>query len=372
MLKIPVFFALSAIAVFAQAPSPQPPPALPQDSQTAEPPAVTFRSDVSLVRVDARVVDGENRPIQALTKDDFVLRLNGKQQDIHEIVTEKMPVDLILLLDVSRSMQPHVERIASAAHEALNVLGDQDRIAIMVFDRATRVRMPFSSSRKEAETQLTNLVNDESFDGGTDITRGLLDAASYMASHGRRDARRAIVILTDDQTERDRDDAGVLRALERADCVLSALIAPDALHTGSAPMDTTDNSSIDDEFWKELKRRGLIPPGFTAPDFKVFGGNGSWGVLPHTQSAGTANIARKSGGDSMAVEDASAFHDTLARIRERYALYFYLPEGVQKADAGSIEVELSDAARQRYPDAQVQYRESRGGSEAHHDLKDWV
>jgi hypothetical protein len=45
--------------------------------------------------------------------------------------------------------------------------------------------------------------------------------------------RRAIVIMTDDQTELDRDDAGVLRALMRADSVLSALIAPDALHTGS-------------------------------------------------------------------------------------------------------------------------------------------
>ena len=54
-----------------------------------------------------------------------------------------------------------------------------------------------------------------------------------MTRNARREARQAIVILTDDQTERDRDDAAVLRALTRADSVLSALIAPDALHTGS-------------------------------------------------------------------------------------------------------------------------------------------
>lgn len=60
----------------------------------------------------------------------------------------------------------------------------------------------------------------------------------------------------------------------------------------------------------------------------------------------------------MAVDDASAFEKTLARIRQRYALYFYLPEGVKPSEQHAIEVELSDAARRRYPGAQVRYRRS--------------
>src|SRR6202011_5003075 len=122
-------------------------------------------------------------------------------------------------------------------------------VAIMVFDRTTRVRLPFRNSREDAEHELETVVDQEAFDGGTDIKRGLLDAANYMARHARRDARHAMVILTDDQTERDRDDAAVLRALTRADCVLSALIAPDALHTGStkrAPRDGGSGSWPDD------------------------------------------------------------------------------------------------------------------------------
>ena len=58
----------------------------------------------------------------------------------------------------------------------------------------------------------------------------------------------------------------------------------------------------------------------------------------------------------MPVDQASAFEQTLARIRERYALYFYLPDGVSPAEASSVEVELSDAARRRYPRAEVRYR----------------
>ena len=50
----------------------------------------------------------------------------------------------------------------------------------------------------------------------------------------------------------------------------------------------------------------------------------------------------------MPVDQGSAFEHTLARIRERYALYFYLPDGALPAEASSVEVELSDAARRRY------------------------
>src|SRR5579864_1383110 len=190
---------------------------------------VVFRSDVALVRVDAQVVDRDNRPIAGLGPRDFVLRESGRPQTIQAVDSEKMPIDLLLLLDVSASMRPHVQRIATASHEAMRQLREDDRIAIMVFDRATRVRMGFRSGRAEVEREMQRLLDQENFGGGTDITRGLLDAASFIGRVGRPEARKAIVIVTDDQTERNRDVEGVSRALTRADAVLSALIAPDAM-----------------------------------------------------------------------------------------------------------------------------------------------
>jgi hypothetical protein len=112
------------------------------------------------------------------------------------------------------------------------------------------------------------------------------------------------------------------------------LIAPDALHSGS-------NRRI--------------------PLYGPWGGFGSPGLRRYpapTHSAGTSSIARASGGDSTSVENASAFEDTLARIRERYALYFYLPDDVKPGEERAIEVDLSDAARRRYPGAEVRYRRS--------------
>lgn len=314
---------------------------------------VVFRSDVSLARVDAQVVDRDNRVVTGLNAEDFVLREGNTPQPIRNFASENMPVDVLLLLDVSSSMRPHVERIASAARQAFRVLGDQDRIAIMVFDRATRLRLPFQSNRTEVVREFDRLLDQESFRGGTDITRGLLDAAEYVGRQGRRDARRAIVIVTDDQTERSRDEEAVSRALVRADAVLSALIAPDAMRNrpygghggGSWPGGGHGGGGMGGPLGGIiLGRRGGY--GGRGP------GQGPMG--PHTQSAGTSEIARRSGGDSMPVGDAASLETTLARIRQRYALYFHSAQA--SAGEQGIHVDLADAARRRYPDAEIRYR----------------
>ncbi len=288
---------------------------------------IVFRTDVSLVRVDAHVLDRNSRALSGLGPEDFVLLDNGRRRPISHFVKEEMPVDVVLLLDVSGSMRPHVERIAAASRKALRVLGNDDRVAIMVFDRDTRVRMPFRNSRGGVEREFDRLLDQETFDGGTDITRGLLDAAAYVGRHARSDARRAVVILTDDQTERDRDEERVSRALLRADAVLMALLAPDAMS----------------RMWRN-------------PGNIIFGRRRGIVLGSGTKSAGTAAIARESGGDSMPVDEANALETALSRIRERYGLYFHLPEGAKPGEEQFIDVQLAEATRARHPDAQVRFR----------------
>ena len=58
----------------------------------------------------------------------------------------------------------------------------------------------------------------------------------------------------------------------------------------------------------------------------------------------------------MLIDDASALETTLARIRQRYALHYYMPDGAKPSQERNIVVELSAAARRRYPDAEVRYR----------------
>jgi VWFA-related protein len=313
---------------------------------------VVFRSDVALVRVDAQVLDRSNRTIQGLGPRDFVLRESGKFQNIQSVDSENLPIDLVLLLDVSASMRPHIQRVSNASHDALRQMRDEDRIAIMVFDRASRVRLGFRSSR-EAERELERVLQDETFRGGTDITLGMYDAADMLRREGRPEARKAIIIVTDDETERNRDVDGVSRALGRADAVLSALIAPDAMRGryGNGGGGRYPGGGYPGGGGGGLG--GIIlgrPRGYPG------GGGGQMG--PHTQSAGTREIALRSGGDSIPVDDTYALQDTLTRIRQRYALHFSLPEGIRPGEERYITVELADATRSRYPGAEVRYRQS--------------
>jgi VWFA-related protein len=319
--------------------------AWPQELSSA-PNNVIFRSDVSLIRVDTRVVDSGNHPITGLLAEDFVLREEGQRQPIRGFGSEDLPVDIVFLLDVSASMRPHVQRIAEASGQALTVLGKDDRMSIMVFDRSTRVSLPFSTNREDVHRAFDQLLLQEQFNGGTDISRAMLEAAEYIGREGRRDARRAIVILTDDQTEMDRDDVAVMRALARADAVLCALIAPDALHSGQVPSIGGLQDPFGGVLGPQVKR--LFGDQFTRA-FKMM-------AQPRTSSAGTAGIAQDSGGDSMSVNDASALQQTLARVRQRYALFFNLPDGIRAGQERNIEVALTPAALARHPDAQVHYR----------------
>jgi VWFA-related protein len=286
---------------------------------------VVFRSDTTLVRLDVQVLDAGRRAITGLEKEAFHLLENGKEVAIKSFASEAIAIDVLFLIDVSGSMRPHVERMAEAAHRALPGLRPQDRMAIMVFDRSARLRTPFRSAAAGGR-EFDYLLRSESFDGGTDITRAMLAAARTMQQQARKDARRAIVMLTDDQTEFERNDELVVRSLQSADAVMSVLLVPAMMPYAS-------------------RRPGVTIHGPRIGGPRVGG-----------RSAGSADIARESGGDSMRADDAGALDSTLERIRQRYALFFSLPAGVREGEYRSLEVSLDEPLRRRYPDASLRYR----------------
>jgi hypothetical protein len=203
---------------------------------------------------------------------------------------------------------------------------------------------------------LNHLLRNERFNGGTHITHALLDAANYVGREARQDARRAIVVMTDDETQDQEDEARVDAALARANAVLSFLQAPyesPHMNPGGRPRGTWGGGGG----WPN----GGGWPGGGGIGFPGSGpigrrGPGGYGGADRSHSAGTADIARDSGGDTMRVDDASALEDTLARLRQRYALFFYLPEGSASADQRAVEVDLSNEARLRFNEAEIRYR----------------
>lgn len=266
---------------------------------------LVFHGGVSVVRVDVQVLDAVT-PIGELKREDFLLKEHDKAQTIRYFAREEQPMDILLLLDVSVSMAPHVSRMVETAHSALSILRPEDRVAIMVFDRKTRTRFHFSANLEQVREALDETLHEENFTGGTDIHYALYEAAKYIRRNARPEARRAVVILTDDRTEMARKDNLVLRGLWQADAILCSLVV-EAKYTNS-----------------------------------------------RTESANVEGLSKLTGGDSLRSVNASEeLKSTLERIRQRYTLGFHVPEGLTPGLSRNITVELSKEARQRHPKAQV-------------------
>jgi hypothetical protein len=85
---------------------------------------------------------------------------------------------------------------------------------------------------------------------------------------------------------------------------------------------------------------GLIVKSHEGPDF-------------HLASEDMLGAAAKTGGEVVNASDpGQSFRDMLRRLRKRYSLYYAMPSG-KPGTARRVAVELSAAAKRKYPTAQV-------------------
>jgi len=288
------------------------------DTDQAAEPTATFKTGVSDVRVDVQVTDG-NKLIKDLTKDDFALTDEGQPQSIVSFAHGDEPVTLVLLLDISGSMQKYIDQIAAEARESLEHLRPGDRVAIMVFAKNTAVAQGFSDNLAETARNIGTAVKNWDVGSTTLINSAVMDAAHYMEKHAGPGGRRAILILTDNLSTSYRlTDGQVIRELNKADAVLNAII------TGRA-----------------IRPDGPHPGKPANPD-----------LTP----ANVYELAEQTGGEWVKAENAGdSFNEMIERIRSRYMLAYHEPESLP-GHFRHITVTLGDTARKRYPSAALHSR----------------
>jgi len=281
--------------------------------------APAFRSEVALVHVDIQVTDG-TRTLSGFRKEDFVVRDNGQPQKVLYFSHDEEPLDVILLFDISGSMRPKVAKVAASAHTALAELRPGDRIAIMTFHGSSRVVAPFTDDLAEVERSINDRVLNGRFRGSTRLLAGVDDAAEYFRGEPRSQRRRAVLILTDNYGQRSRRASTVVHDLWEADASLSGLIIRG--NSDQAMMTTA---------------RVMNP-------------------LILALSEGFEGVAEKTGGDTIKAGDpGEGFRELMHRIRQRYSLYYALPQG-KPGEQRSLRVELSAEALVRNPSGRIRAR----------------
>jgi VWFA-related protein len=282
--------------------------------------SAVFHARVSLVHVDAEVVAQDGRILTGLSRNDFRILDEGKQQTIVDFSAEEQPLDLILLFDISGSMRPNVQAVAEAARQGLAELRPGDRVSLMVFNTRSRVVAPFTEDLDAIERAVREDVMTLEFGGGTLIQKAVDDAARCFFDEPRTQRRRAVLIVTDNIGVRTRRDESVVQNFWEGDALLSGLI-------------------VRDKAFATVHTLGTV----LAPETLLM-------------EAGMSGIARQTGGDSIRSDDPGpAFVDMMHRIRSRYSLYYPAPAG-KPGQLRTIHVELTADARKRFPKARVRAR----------------
>jgi Ca-activated chloride channel family protein len=187
--------------------------------QTA-PPRNLFQSRVDLISVTATVVDADGGLVTALPKDAFEIYEDGEPQTITQFTSERVPVSVAVLLDVSDSMfgQRLVDARAAVERFLFKLLDPSDDFCVIAFNHEPRMLTPWTRSQDVIRQGLSSL---RPF-GATGLYDAVIAAMPLIDKRARE--RAAILIISDgEDTASDANMHDVRSALLRSDAFSYAI-----------------------------------------------------------------------------------------------------------------------------------------------------
>lgn len=149
-----------------------------------------FRADVALVRVEVLVSD-RGKPVKGLRASDFEVLDEGRPQAVEPVLEERVPVDAVLVLDMSYSVSgPKLDALREAAGALLDGLGPEETATLLTFRYRTALAQPPTLDKDRVRRALAEL---RPF-GGTAV-RDAVYAALRVREASQR--RTAIVVFSD-------------------------------------------------------------------------------------------------------------------------------------------------------------------------------
>jgi VWFA-related protein len=189
-----------------------------------------------LMRVNASVTDRNGRAIPGMRDADFSVYEDGAERKIVNVTPTTEPFNLVLLLDVSGSVEERIDFIRKAARDFLSTASPQDRISIIAFHDDIKIISDFTTDRRLLSQKL-----DELDAGGA---TALYDALAYTlvdTLKPLRGARTAVVIMSDGD---DNKSFVPFPAILEATIESGALIYPLYVPSGLIPEGSVPKPSV--------------------------------------------------------------------------------------------------------------------------------
>lgn len=190
-------------------------------------------------RVIARVTDINNRAIPNLKREDFEVWEGSETREVLSVEPTTAPFNLVLLLDVSGSVDNYVDFIRKTARNFVNTVNPSDKIAIIIFNEDVKTLSTFTTDKGALSESL------DTFDAGGGTA--YYDALAYVLAETLRplkSERTAIVVLTDGDDNRSfLPFESLLGSIQENGALIYPLYVPSGLIAATANNQT--NASVD-------------------------------------------------------------------------------------------------------------------------------
>ena len=170
-------------------------------------------ADVDAVIVPV-TVRRDGRFVRGLKREDFVVKEDGRTQQITTFAPEGLALELMVAMDVSGSMEDDMTEMRDAVKALLQSLRPQDRAVVAGFNTSFFV----VSARDANEASRRRAVDRLAAWGGTALYDALVRSADMLQ---KRTGRKAIIVFTDGDDQSSRTSAqNAERRMESSDAVL--------------------------------------------------------------------------------------------------------------------------------------------------------
>ena len=287
-----------------------------------------FRGGADTVRVFVTVTDGDGRLVTTLAQTDFEVRDEGKPQPITLFDNTPQPIRLIVMLDVSGSMEGNLPLLRNATEQLFARLRPDDLVRVGTFGRDVEISPIFTRDINLLRAALPKMIAP---DAPTPLWRAL-DEAIDAFGKDEGDARPVILVLSDGK------DSGIFDFSLKAQPVSQAEI-----------IDRARNESVM-IYAVGMRSRSTqrMPPG---------AGRGALGAMltADLPDPGLARVAQESGGGYVEIRAgqdlAAAFARVADELHSQYLLGFAPPKRDGKRhdlDVRLLQKRLTARARKSY------------------------
>ena len=158
----------------------------------AAPQQPVFRGTGDVVRVFVTVTDRDGRLVTTLTQGDFEVRDEGKPQLITLFDNTPQPIRLIVMLDISGSMEGNLPLLRAATEQLFGRLQPRDTVRLGTFGHDVVISPSFTRDLNELRRALPATIAS---DAPTPLWRAIDEGIDAFKVEG--DERRVILVLSD-------------------------------------------------------------------------------------------------------------------------------------------------------------------------------